>query len=372
MDASKQNGGACGGHLKNANLNAVRSGRSGSRPSSQNNSRDNSEERDVSSTREWKCDKCNQMFQAENSRIVECEYCGIKCIKCRCIHRCIKCLNLSVTFYNNVSGREDFPWFCENCLYKTLTYIKEAKSIEDRCNDFLSEFRESVNKKFESVDKEVGQCKADIMKIKEDIQAGGSAAHQGRGPTSAPTTVSEAAKEVQARVDRKNNIVIYNVPEPNSIMKEDVETQDRETLNTLCSKMGVSITQEEVLTTRRLGRRQQKDIGDQTVAVPRTLLASLAEHTKPKIMRNLYKLRDADEIYRKMSVKHDMTRDERDQERHLREEARGLQEKDKSGNFIYLVRGMPWERQVRKIRIRKETPGNGDAAGVLPGLSDKK
>jgi hypothetical protein len=42
-----------------------------------------------------------------------------------------------------------------------------------------------------------------------------------------------------------------------------------------------------------------------------------------------------------------------DQDKKLGAEAKDKQEIDKSGNFLYLVRGMPWERHIQNIKIRK-------------------
>jgi hypothetical protein len=45
-----------------------------------------------------------------------------------------------------------------------------------------------------------------------------------------------------------------------------------------------------------------------------------------------------------------MTHDEREKEIALKREAKKKQD-DKSGNFLYLVRGHPWERRIVKIKI---------------------
>ena len=45
-----------------------------------------------------------------------------------------------------------------------------------------------------------------------------------------------------------------------------------------------------------------------------------------------------------------MTKEERETELSLKKEAKKLQEEDASGGFLYLVRGLPWERRVVKIR----------------------
>ena len=45
-----------------------------------------------------------------------------------------------------------------------------------------------------------------------------------------------------------------------------------------------------------------------------------------------------------------MTQDEREKEIALKKEAKKKQEDDKNGNFLYLVRGHPWERGIVKIK----------------------
>jgi hypothetical protein len=57
------------------------------------------------------------------------------------------------------------------------------------------------------------------------------------------------------------------------------------------------------------------------------------------------------DYYKKIGIKHDMTQDEREKEIALKREAKKKQEDDKSGNFLYLVRGHPRERRIVKIKI---------------------
>lgn len=70
-------------------------------------------------------------------------------------------------------------------------------------------------------------------------------------------------------------------------------------------------------------------------------------------MKNVQNLRKADDIFHMMSVKHDMSQEERDQDKKLRAEAKDKQEIDKSGNLLYLVRGMPWDRHIQKNKDKK-------------------
>ena len=114
----------------------------------------------------------------------------------------------------------------------------------------------------------------------------------------------------------------------------------------LGEQIGVTISQEEIVNVRQLGAKNQKRIVLGTeIAVVRPLLISLTETVKPKVMKNLYKLVDADESFKRMSVKHDMTREERQKDKALREQA---------GNFRYVVRGLPWEIQISKTKVQQK------------------
>ena len=71
-------------------------------------------------------------------------------------------------------------------------------------------------------------------------------------------------------------------------------------------------------------------------------------------MKNAHKLRNADDPFRKMSIKHDMTQDERQQDKTLREEAQIKTDTEENGNFIYVVKGIPWERHIVEIRVKRD------------------
>lgn len=216
-----------------------------SNKNSQPNSRDNS--RDRSDSKEWKYDKCEGIFQSETSWILECEQCNT--------HRCTKCLNITISCYNSLNGRHDFPWFCEKCLAKTLNCIKEAKSIEERCSEFLQQFEEKVNDKINTVELE---CKQEIHKLRDEFMLVNNSENKVATGGNGAKTVSMAAKEVQSRVDRKNNIMLYNMPESTGNLKDDVLTHDLDIISELCDNIGISIKQEVVVNMRRLGKRVHK------------------------------------------------------------------------------------------------------------------
>jgi len=358
---NKQNGG------KNENtdetllvqLKGRRGGRKGSlssKNSSAANSRSNSKDRNVSNEdkESWTCDSCADVFQSDQSKLLECEYCNT--------HRCIKCLNLPTACYRGLSGRQDFPWFCNNCLVKTLTCLKEAKSIEEKCSEFMKQFEEKINSRIGKVEENLKSVRSDMVKFKDEIisEVKGSKTSVDtvngkiRAPPSPSKVISEATKEVQSRVDRRNNILIFSVPESDSNLKDEVTTSDTNTFIDMCNSIIINVHRDDIINIKRIGKRNQKRLikGEEKL-VPRPLLLTLTEASKQKVMKNVHKLRYSDEPFRTMSVKHDMTQDERELDKALRDEAKDKQEKDNSGNFIYVVRGMPWERHIQKIKIRK-------------------
>ena len=75
----------------------------------------------------------------------------------------------------------------------------------------------------------------------------------------------------------------------------------------------------DIGTMKRIGKKNQKKIikGEEKT-VSRPLLITLCnENVKHKVMKNVHKLRKADDTFRMMSVKHDMTQEKRDQDKNL-------------------------------------------------------
>lgn len=134
-----------------------------------------------------------------------------------------------------------------------------------------------------------------------------------RAPSSPSKVISEATKEVQSRVDRRNNILIFSVPESDSNLKDEVTTSDTNTFIDMCNSIRIDVHRDDIINIKRIVKRNQKRLikGEEKL-VPRPLLLTLTEASKQKVMKNVHKLRYSDEPFRTMSVKHDMTQDERD------------------------------------------------------------
>jgi hypothetical protein len=258
--------------------------------------------------------------------------------------------------YKGLSGREDFPWFCNNCLSKTLNCIREAKSIEERCNEFIKKFEDQVNSRINKVEHNLDKYRSEIVEFKDEvigeIQICNSIENpdmQISNPPSLSKAISQATKEVQSRVERRNNMLVFNVPESESNMKDHVVIDDTNIFLELCNIVEEGVQESDIGTMKRIGKKNQKRLikGEEQIVSRQLLITLCYENVKHKVMKNAHILRKAADTFRMMSIKHDMTQEERDQDKNLRAEAKDKQEIDKSGNFLYLDRGM----HIHKIKI---------------------
>ena len=74
---------------------------------------------------------------------------------------------------------------------------------------------------------------------------------------------------------------------------------------------------------------------------------TIKAEAKKKIMRNLGNLRASD---RNISMNHDMTKEEREMTKNLIKKAKDMNEQEKSGEWHFIVRGPPWDKEILKVR----------------------
>ena len=164
--------------------------------------------------------------------------------------------------------------------------------------------------------------------------------------------VQQTLQETRAMTDemadhesRRNNIIIYNVPEVDGPTSDIRYNSDMDFCMQLFTKLVTGCAKEDIKRLTRLGQRQ--DNGRQ-----RPLLIEFYERTvKNIIMESLNKLRMLEEKFKKVVVVHDMTPKERQECKEMVQEAKRL-ESQESGDFIYRVRGSPGMMKIIKIRKR--------------------
>ena len=105
----------------------------------------------------------------------------------------------------------------------------------------------------------------------------------------------------------------------------------------------MDLTGDDVLNLTRLGKKNPE--------AERPLRVILRESTKKdEVFRNIRKLGESE--YKDISIKNDLTKLERAEDKKLVAEAKTMQENDPSGDWKFKVRGPPWNRKI--VRLSKE------------------
>jgi hypothetical protein len=166
------------------------------------------------------------------------------------------------------------------------------------------------------------------------------------------------AKEERDREARRNNIVIFRVPESKcQFLQERTNDDTKMCLKFFNEVMQIGVDKDDILKVVRLGRFQdtQVDVGASvdTSTITRPLLVMFSGYgVRNLIMNSLYKLKSAAQQFRGFIVSHDMTELERLQCKEKVDEAKSKTSADISGDFRYVVRGMPGYMEVMTYKVR--------------------
>ena len=155
------------------------------------------------------------------------------------------------------------------------------------------------------------------------------------------------AAEQRDHESRRNNIILYRVPEGDAPSNEERNKQDLAfCLQLFNTGMQVGIGEEDLVHVFRLGKRPES-------GAPRPLMVQLTRYNlKNLIMESLFKLKQSEQKFRQIVIAHDMTKAEREHCRNLVADARDMATDDTSGEFIYRVRGPPGDMKILKLRKR--------------------
>jgi len=281
----------------------------------------------------WTCELCESVCENKKGKYCECEYCNH--------HFCTKCLNMKDADYNHLS-KSPGMWFCPPCDLKVKKVLLENKTIEEKCGEFLKDFENRI----ESLEHKITE-KCDVHKVKEIV------ANEIKNQNVAFATnqvntenTADILTEIRDSKARENNVIIYQLQEPTAILKTDRVNHDKDKLNELMEKLGNGINIDEDIDNGRLLR-----IGRRDESKTRPLLVSFKHlEAKVKFMKSLTKLKSLEENDRlnKISVVHDMTKQEREHEVKLVTE---MKEKNRdSGDWIFKIRGPPGTRKLVQIK----------------------
>jgi len=150
-------------------------------------------------------------------------------------------------------------------------------------------------------------------------------------------TLSEAKKDVTDEKDkenRKNNIILYNIPEQVEVagtIDEKLKLAKLFVLE-LFNALNTGVDEEDIKKLVRLDKKV--DTGKS-----RPLLLQFGGRlAKSLVMDSLFRLKNIHTKFNKITVSHDMTKKERDECKSLVEEAKDKELQDVSGEWLYRVR----------------------------------
>jgi hypothetical protein len=205
------------------------------------------------------------------------------------------------------------------------TKLEKIKSAEEEASRSTVEAKEEVWTKIVSkkVDKEIKIVNDKVKTVEERLKI--------------------REEEDRQKELKKNNIIIHRFAE--SAIKEDEKknSEDRKAVISLINDvLKVPCKDKDIKKIFRLGKRTDTE---------RPLLIEFQEGTmKNAVLENLSKLRLAEERYKKISVTHDMTKNEREQCRELVKQCKEKASKEESGEWMFKVRGPPGAMRIVKMK----------------------
>ena len=302
---------------------------------------------DISVDEEGKCGDC---LKSVDEKGIQCDHCD------RWYH--VKCQKISSSTFKAISMEgSDVPWLCNHCRENLTRMEKELQrlekenqelriensklmermaKIEERVDAIKQEVRDEINMQMKDMIKEAMKDNLEAIetlnrqKIEENNQG------EGNEPTNTihmKDLIKESVNEVEENKRREKNLIIYNLKESQRDIGKDRERDDVK----ICSKLmrdGLHIRNVEFQKIIRLGKRRSEEN-----AKPRPLLLQLSSvREKWNILKQIKKLRSCgEETLRAAILVPDLSKEERDRERKLREELKRL--KNNGGTGWYISKG---------------------------------
>jgi len=152
----------------------------------------------------------------------------------------------------------------------------------------------------------------------------------------------EHGAERRDKENRRNNIILYRVPESDEMRAEERNKADVAfCLRLFNNCIHTGITEDDPINVFRLGHNQDPD-------TLRPVMIQFASYTSKNLtMESLYRLKNTEKKFKGVVIAHDVTRTERDECKRLVAEAKD----NTSGEFMYRVRGPPGNLRIVKIKL---------------------
>lgn len=282
--------------------------------------------------REDNCGRCGKKV-TRNQNALACEMCSMW------YHA--TCEKVNKEEYGMIRKMENkVVWYCRDCKSRTENIISHYKVIEKE-NQLLKDENKELKERVTNIEREISNMKRAIkQEIKDEIMEDVRHITEGvaeevkkimKGDTIMEKNMQELEKIIEEKEDRRkraNNLVLYRAPESE---EEDVSKRiehDRGIVKELFER-ALGVQDCTVMRMIRLGKR--RDGQDRPL-----LLEMSNEREKWIIIKNAKNLKgETDNVMKKIGISRDMSKEERDRDRNLREE---LKEKRQNGEEGWYIR----------------------------------
>ena len=315
--------------------------------------------------------------ECENTLVVDVDD-SVSCDRCEQV-LCIDCSMLTKNDIDYLAQSQgNMFWYCTTCKDSAISAVRADKLVEEKCKEFLESFEKRLRKEAEHNIK--ATCDKYMLTVTKRLEALeqklDSTAEARPSSPSATGTLQANEREgqtidcLQDRMSRKNNVVFFGVSEAEGSTREDKMAENKAKIVSIASEVGVQLKDEDILSFKRLGKMgQTRVVKDKEISLPRLLLVTLTEAAKAALMKNAYKLQFSTSEMKEIQIKHDMSKEDRQREYELRQEARQKQMDDSDQDFLYRVRGPNWDRRI--VKIRKFVPRVAQEAKETPPPADE-
>jgi len=300
---------------------------------------------------------------------------GIQCEVCeKWWHT--NCVKIPDDVYKVLGKIPNLHWFCEVCNLGAHKILANLTKLNEKVDQFEIELKSNTTefKKFgermDKVDMEIKKLRDNVDNINRSVQrdqvsfrdimkkemedevkrnldeqmckvSNDLVSVQNIITETRTSAIEERDKEV-----RRNNVIIYQVPESSGDSPADRVKNDTRVCLKFFDQLRIGLTDEDILSVIRLGKHNP------TATNPCPLLVKFADRTsKNLLMENLYKIRSINAEFQNFIIAHDMTKNEREQCRTLVSDAKQKTEQE-SGEWRYVVRGSPGMMKIVKLRKR--------------------
>ena len=261
-------------------------------------------EHSYSNNRDTVCSTCENMLSDDDPSI-QCELCES--------WFCLECTEMSQGFYNELvssAHSDNVIWYCNGCrraipgVRKVLNAVSSIHTLQESMNKRLINLEEKVNSK--------------PSELSMDYK------------------IDQAMFDLKEREKRKNNVIIYNLPEPQAEDNETKLEQEKQKIDQICDHVEITTGFESA---SRLGEKRDD------AAKPRPLKVVLAdESSKQKLLKKSESLKNVEEL-KKVHVTPDYTHRQRQMNKAMKQEVSKRRITDPTFNYRKL------KQEMQNIRV---------------------